>query len=331
MSVISGKRILFFAPKFFGYEKKIIQKLQEMGANVDAYDERPGNSFITKSVLRLYSKGISNTTRLYYKKIISKIKNNKYDYVFIVNLEAMTEEIISNLRSTFKEAVFILYMWDSSQNKKSLTRVYSLFDYCYTFDRFDADNIPGFKFRPLFYIDSYSHLPAVAKKWDVSFVGTAHGDRSFIVKKVQAQMEKAGLSFFYYLYLNSRILYFFLRLSNPKFRAISSYKEYSFKSLNEPAVVNIIASSYAVLDIQHEMQTGLTMRTLEVLGASKKLITTNVDIVNYDFYHHDNILIINRDNPIIDKSFLKSSYKVLSEEIRFKYSIEGWLSEIFSL
>jgi hypothetical protein len=302
-----------------------------MGAIVDAYDERPGNSFITKSLLRLYSKGIYNTTKLYYRQIISKIKNNRYDYVFIVNLEAMTEEIISNLRSTFKEAVFILYMWDSSQNKKSLTKVYSLFDYCYTFDRFDADNIPGFKFRPLFYIDSYSNLPVVNKKYDLSFVGTAHGDRSFIVKKVQSQMERTGLTFFYYLYLNSRILYFFHSIRNPKFRAISSYKEYSFKPLSEAVIVNIIASSYAVLDIQHELQTGLTMRTLEVLGAGKKLITTNVDIVNYDFYHHDNILIINRDNPVIDKSFLKSSYQVLPEEIRFKYSIEGWLSEIFSL
>ena len=331
MSVVSGKRVLFFAPKFFGYEKKIAEKLKELGAIVDAYDERPGNSFITKSLLRLYSKGITNTTKLYYKKIVSGIKNNHYDYVFIVNLEAMNEDIISNLRSTFKTAVFILYMWDSSQNKKSLTRVYSLFDHCYTFDRFDADNIPGFKFRPLFYIDSYSHLPKVEKKYDLSFIGTAHGDRSFIVKKIHAQMEQTGLTFYYYLYLHNVILYFFLRLKNPKLRQISSYREYSFKPLSESEVVDIIASSYAVLDIQHGKQTGLTMRTLEILGAEKKFITTNVDIVNYDFYHHNNILIINRDNPIIDKGFLKTSYKTLPPEIKFKYSIEGWLREVFSL
>ena len=330
MSVIGGKRILFFAPKFFGYEKKIASKLTELGAIVDAFDERPGNSFVTKSILRLYSKGITNTTKIYYKKIVSKVKNNEYDYVFIVNLEAMNESIISNLRSTFKKAVFILYMWDSSQNKKSLTRVYSLFDHCYTFDRFDAENLPGFRFRPLFYIDSYSNLPAAAKKFDLSFIGTAHGDRSFIVKKIQAQMEQAGFKFFYYLYLHSRIMYFFLRHKTRKLGTISSYKEYSFKPLSECEVTDIIASSYAVLDIQHAMQTGLTMRTLEVLGAEKKLITTNVDIVNYDFYHHDNILVINRDNPVIDKSFLKSPYKTLPQEIKLKYSIEGWLREIFS-
>lgn len=330
MAVISGKRILFFAPKFFGYEKKIAKKLEEMGAIVDPFDERPGNSFVAKSILRLYSKGINNTTRLYYSRILSKIKNNTYDYVFIVNLEAMTEEIITNLRTAFKDAIFILYMWDSSLNKKSLTKVYSLFDYRYTFDRFDANNIPGFKFRPLFYTDIYLNLPLVSKKYDLSFVGTAHGDRSFIVKKVQAQLQAAAMNFFFYLYLNSKLLYYYLHFSNPKFRATSSYKEYSFKPLKELDIVNIIAASQAVLDIQHGLQTGLTMRTFEVLGAEKKLITTNADIVNYDFYHRDNILVINRDKPVIDKAFLESSYKILPDEIKFKYSIGGWLSEIFS-
>ena len=331
MSAIFGKRILFFAPKFFGYEKKISEKLTQMGAIVDAYDERPGNSFVTKSILRLYSKGINNTIKLYYKKILTRIKDNKYDYVFIVNLEAINEEIIVNLRSTFKDAVFILYMWDSCLNKKSLRKVYTLFDHSYTFDRFDAENIPGLTFRPLFYIDSYSKLPDFKKKYDLSFVGTGHGDRSLIVKKIEAQMKETGLSFFYYLYLHSRLLYFYLNAKNAKFRVNSSYKDYSFTPLSEKDIINIIASSQAVLDIQHEMQTGLTMRTIEVLGAGKKLITTNADIVNYDFYHHDNILVIDRDNPVIDKSFLTSPYKALPDSIRFKYSIEGWINEIFAL
>ncbi len=329
--LLKGKRILYFAPSFFGYDELIAKKLIEMGAIVDQYDERPGNSFLIKSMLRIYPGAIESITKSYYKKVFSKIYGRQYDYVFIVNIEAMNEQILAELRLVCSEAIFVLYMWDSSYNKKGLSSYYHLFDHCFTFDRFDAENLPGMKFRPLFYIDNYSHLPIKKEKYQLSFVGTAHGDRSYILQKIKSQMSRVRLPFFYYLYLQSLKMFIYYKLTNPKFRSGLPLKEFSFKTLSQDQVVKIIASSKAVLDIQHEKQTGLTMRTLEVLGSGKKLITTNVDIVNYDFFHHDNILIINRDNPVIDMSFFNSPVAPLTSEIRNKYSIEGWITEIFTI
>ena len=34
---IKGKKILFFAPSFFGYENRICEKMIEMGATVNMY------------------------------------------------------------------------------------------------------------------------------------------------------------------------------------------------------------------------------------------------------------------------------------------------------
>ena len=68
-------------------------------------------------------------------------------------------------------------------------------------------------------------------------------------------------------------------------------------------VTDYIGNSRVVLDLPHPMQTGLTMRTIEAIGSKKKLITTNVDIVNYDFYNPKNILLIERENINFDKSF----------------------------
>lgn len=70
------------------------------------------------------------------------------------------------------------------------------------------------------------------------------------------------------------------------------------------------------------------MRSIEIVGLRKKLITTNKDIVNYDFYHPDNILILDRRNPVIDRSFFEKPYKMLEERIYGKYSLSSWLTQI---
>ena len=45
---LQDKRILYISPKFFGYENKIKQELEDLGAIVDFFDDRPSNDFITK-------------------------------------------------------------------------------------------------------------------------------------------------------------------------------------------------------------------------------------------------------------------------------------------
>ena len=45
---LSGKRILFMAPKFFGYETEIARALAARGALVDLLPDRPfGSPFMT--------------------------------------------------------------------------------------------------------------------------------------------------------------------------------------------------------------------------------------------------------------------------------------------
>lgn len=82
--------------------------------------------------------------------------------------------------------------------------------------------------------------------------------------------------------------------------------------------------------MHHPLQTGLTMRTIESIGAQKKLITTNRDIVNYDFYRPENILIVDRERPAVDAEFLAEPYIGLDETIYHRYSLREWPREIFS-
>ena len=72
------------------------------------------------------------------------------------------------------------------------------------------------------------------------------------------------------------------------------------------------------------------MRTFEALGAKRKLITTNSHVMEYDFYRENNVLIVDRNNPIIPLSFIKAPYEELPIEIYNKYSLSSWLSNIFN-
>ncbi len=93
-------------------------------------------------------------------------------------------------------------------------------------------------------------------------------------------------------------------------------------------MLDLYRKSRIVLDVQKPMQIGQTMRSFEALGSKRKLITTNSDIANYDFYHPDNILIIDRHHPIVPPSFLHSNYTPLPQEIYTSYSLSNWLGSL---
>jgi hypothetical protein len=330
---LAGKRILFFAPKFFGYEVAIANKLKELGADVMHFDERPKNNFLTKSLIRIDRNIIKRTITQYYKNILSQTQQQQFDFVFVVNLEAMTPEIVELLRKQQPQARFILYMWDSIKNKKPAQLAFKLFDWCYSFDKNDASTLPNVNFRPLFFIDEFD-----SKKWnnktsllyDLCFIGTVHSDRYNLVKSVNKQADSLGLKTYFYLYFHNKILFFYKKLRDIKFYN-ARFSEFEFNPISAVDLAQKIKESGAVLDVQHPHQTGLTMRTLEMLGASKKLVTTNTNIVDYDFFNPQNIAVINRDTPKIDASFFNTDFAEVDDNIRERYSIRGWLLEIFKM
>lgn len=61
-----------------------------------------------------------------------------------------------------------------------------------------------------------------------------------------------------------------------------------------------------------------------MFGCKRKLVTTNSDIKNYDFYNENNILIYSE--PIdLDSPFFKNEYEELSDALYEKYSLKNWL------
>lgn len=328
---LSGKTILLLAPQFFGYELEIKKELESLGAKVIYFDERPKNDFCTKAFIRLNFKTfISKRINSYYKNIVAFIKNESIDYMFLVAPETISIKIIKDIKNKNKNIKIFTYFWDSIKNKKTALNYLDISDKYFSFDSNDIKIDKRIQFLPLFYIKDYENISRTKQDiiYDISFIGTVHSDRYKIIKKIEEQVKSLGLKTYFYFYSPSRILFFFQKLFKKNFKFIT-YEDISFVSLSKSDVINIIAKSKTILDIQHPFQTGLTMRTIEILGANRKILTTNTDIINYDFYDKDNIFVFNRDKVEIDIDFFDNQYLQVEDNIYKKYSLNSWLKTIF--
>lgn len=330
MDKLLNKNVLFFSPDFFNYDKEIKKCLENLGAKVHWFDDRPSNSFLSKVIIRFNRNYISMLTAQYYKRILEKVKHLKFDYVLFLNPEAINEDMLKGIKNFFPEAIYIVYMWDSFNNRKKTLDLLPFFNYKFTFDPKDSKQY-NINHRPLFFIPQYaaSNEEKQPIEYDLLFTGTAHSDRYILVKNICKKLFPGAKTKLYF-YLSSKFLYLFRKLLDKNFKSVA-LEDLSFKSLSHEENAALILKSKAVLDINHPKQIGLTMRTFEVLGAGRKLITTNKDVENYDFYSPENILIIDRSEPKIDEKFFQTNMKSYCEDTKYKYSIEGWVMEIFNL
>lgn len=327
---LSGKRILFFSAKAFGIPENIVQCMESKGAKVDFYDERPANSFLVKAFIRINRNLIGYYINKYHKKIIKDTRLNKYDYIFFIKGESFSENNLKTLFQLHPESETIIYHWDSIANNHNARKLLQYFDYTFSFDRYDCLQY-GINFLPLFYFNEYKIVSKTKEslKFDLLFVGTVHSDRYKLISTIANQIKEFGGSCFTYFFFQNKIMYYRYIVLNKEIRGIPS-KEIHFVPILKPDLLNLYEQSKIIVDIQHPKQTGLTLRCMEALGAKRKLITTNKDIIEYDFYNPTNILIVDRNNPIIPKSFVESTYEDLPEEIYQKYSISSWVDYIFS-
>ena len=322
---LKGKRILLLYARFFGYDLIVKEKLRDLGAIVDMFDARANITTVEKAIKKVYPAYYYKKQRKFHKHIQNEKKDKKYDFIF--SNENIERETLKNYKKIFQNAQMVLYLDDSVNNMKGVDLTFDCYDKVLTFDRKDAEKF-GLIFRPLFFCDSFSNLKEKKHNmvYDICFIGTCHSDRLRIINKIS---EVKHYNNYFYCYLQSWFMYYYYYFKDIEYKKKpKSFFKYKQLSMNE--VAKKMAVSKSILDIQHPKQTGLTMRTIETLGLGKKIITTNKDIANYDFYNESNVFIIDRNNPVIEKKIIDCDYKELSKEVYHKYSIQGWIEEVFS-
>lgn len=104
-------------------------------------------------------------------------------------------------------------------------------------------------------------------------------------------------------------------------------KDFKYYTLKQDEVNDILSKSKVVIDIQMGKQNGLTMRTFETLHLNKKLITSNQNIKQYDFYSSNNILCLEDIKETVDSNFYNETFD-LNNKLDSKYSIASFVKQL---
>lgn len=270
--------------------------------------------------------------RFFYKKL-QELKNQKkhYDFILIIKPEEFSENLI-HLASTMGERT-IGYVWDGLRLffKPSLEKSRKYLDDLYSFDKNNIKDYPELrmKFLTNYYIPDDDIIPFEKRKIDVFYIGALTGT----LPNQRRDWKMANL--IQYLDGNLDIKIHtdkaFLEKDQHLKKEINYITE--FTSIND--TLQKTKNSKIVIDICKSHHIGLSFRFFECLLYETKLITNNTDIVHYDFYHPDNILVVDFDN--IDnysdsiKRFQKKPYHKIDEKIKQKYGLENWIKYIFKI
>jgi hypothetical protein len=245
-----------------------------------------------------------------------------YDYVLIIRADLIPLSYLKKIKDKFTGSIFIQYLWDDLHLFPKIFETFPYFDRILSYDIIESQKY-GLAFRPFFFTRYRNPKNSSAlNESKIFFIGAYNSDRLKIIEKVK--FLNPQIKFHIHFYINP--LAFILAKLPLKYLPY-----FKFRKMKYSHMLKQIEKSVAVLDIQNIGQCGLTTRIFEALGAGSKVITINENIFGYDFYNKENILVIDRNYPKIEKSWLDIPFNKYEGSILNRYYIEEWVKEVFGL
>ena len=266
-------------------------------------------NFILKTVS---NKNIKN---IYYgKEILKKLKENNeiQDIILTIKGEFIDPKAILDFKKYTKKS--IAFFNDSISRCPRTKNVISCFDEVYSFEKEDCS-----KYNLKFITNWIYPTPTNNKKTEQFQVfNISSKDKRFsTIEKIASVLKEKNINYKIFIF-------------DKKSKGLKSNVEFISKQIPLPEVYDYLHNSQVLLDINRKHQNGLTFRVFESIGLEKKLITTNADIKNYDFYNPNNILIIDGKKPDISLEFFNNEYEKIPEEVLKNYTLEGWINQVLN-
>ncbi|HEX4130488.1 MAG TPA: hypothetical protein VHZ24_10610 [Pirellulales bacterium] len=303
-SMLAGRRVLLVCPQTFDYHRLLRDELGLHGAQVDCFTENLENTAYAIA-RRLGSRGLSAYKDFFRRTVARQAAQVEYDFILVVRGEFLNRAWLEWLRAAQPQARMVMYQWDPVRIH-DFRPVIDVFDRVASFDRADCEQY-GLDYLPLFFCRDLDRLRdgGDEPRWDLTFVGTLHSDRTRIALDLAEQAAAAGLSTFLFFYLTwtSYTKQAWIQRTIPR-----RVPHLSLRPMPRSRLLEIIGRSRAVIDVNKPEQTGLTMRTMEVLGAGRKLITTNEHVRMEPFYSPEVVDVVDRDAPALDTDFVVASH-----------------------
>lgn len=326
--MVNKQRVLLIMPDFYSYTAEITRILERMNFQVTCVYEEPQR--IAFLILRKINK-ILGKNRGYYlwntilwRRISSK--KIKYDHLIVIRGNIIKRSFIERIKKEFltDKSDSVYYTWDSFEYLVHKGMLADTFDKAYSFDLRDVQKQEKYQLLPLFYLKEFARNEIsenAEMKYDLCCIASFNLFRYKELMKIVKY--NPDLRIHIQLYIDKK-LYNYKKKEDKEFAHIDE-KYITFMSLEIKDVVRCCAKSKAILDITDEKQIGLSMRTIESVGMKKKLITNNKDIIHYNFFSEDNIMLIDKEqNYQIRQDWLTGKYEI-DENVWKSYSAENWV------
>lgn len=313
------KKVLIIAPEYMGYIVKVALELRKC-KDVEVIDIHiPVYKYpnIATKFQNLFLKKISKDLKFKYREnyISEIIGNQSFDTIFIIRPDLFSIIFLKKLKIKCK--IFKTYFFDGVDRFPKKIKTIPLFDEVFSFEPKDCKKY-GFTFITNFiYEGKFKTIYKQNTKYDVFNITSYDRKRYPLLLKIASLLKKQQQPYKFIVKTEKKI-------DNKGLLEIIS------ESIPLNDVKTYIQKSKCMLDLAviHKHQ-GLTFRVFEAMGLNKKIITNNKDIINYDFYNPQNILVINTENPVISNHFLNSPYDPVPESIYKKYTLKSWIRTVF--
>lgn len=200
----------------------------------------------------------------------------------------------------------ILFFWNVMDHDRyaliqHLSALQTIDDF-YTFSSHDARQY-GLRYNSTFYVKSQT-VPVPPLEYDVFYGGTNRGREAKILELARA-----------FSALNLRVHLHTTEFETQKNETYVSYTDY----------LQLTLQSRSILEVMKEHQTGVTLRSMEAIHFKRKLITTNLTITEYKFYHPNNIFVVGIDDIHDLPEFLDRPWIDIPQSVLDFYHIGNWL------
>ena len=318
--------LLFIAPDFFNYSSIILEELRR-SYEVTYFTLYPKTTLFKCASIFKLEKGEASLIDNHYTKITTVLeKSNKhFETILIIKGSPIPHEFYDWLKAKYPSARFIQYLWDDIRVDTNSVETFKYFDKILSFNPDDCMAY-GLEFRPFFFKeDLVAPKPYMSRTYDLSIFWSYSNNRAEFLHRLVCANNLID-SHDNYFYLNgSRLLY----LMN--YRTARKVRDYYHSTPTPYAeMMKILNDSKCQIEIPHPLQKGLTTRPFETLASKTKIITTNREIINYDFYNPSNIMVISEESPVIDFAWLKEPYHEIPEDILKKYSLSTFIKTLLS-
>ena len=302
----------------WGFNQKLVEGLTERGFEAThinfhhfKFEYKSGVERFKNAILKVLFN--QNLKKIYRAKEIEKRLQilDKQDIILTIKGDFISPEGIKNLKKYTTKLVG--FFNDTISRYPRTVDVLSFYDEVFSFEKKDCEKY-NIQFAPNFIYNLNEKSEQKNYEFDV-FNITSKDKRSAIIFKIAKILSQQNIS---------HKLLLFSKKTQKSFNSV----EIINKTINLETVNQYILNSKALIDIHRIGQNGLSFRVFESLGRHKKLITTNSDIVNYDFYNANNILVINPKKIEIPNSFFETKYQEIPKELVYKYSINGWIDHV---